>query len=437
MGSVLTGASAPHRGQRRRTVSNRRVVITGTGIISALGTGTEKNWQAMLAGQSGISTITRFDLGKLDARIAGEVKDFQPEQFIDRREVRRMDLFAQYAMAAADMAVKESGLPIGPDAPHGYLPERVGVIVGSGIGGISSLEEQHRKGLEKGFDRLSPFFIIQMIVNMAPGLISMRYNCKGPNWAPVSACATSAHAIGEAWKSIRLGETDAAIAGGAEAAITPLGMGGFSVMKALSTRNDDPARASRPFDKERDGFVMGEGAGIVVLEEMEAAKKRGANILAEVVGYGANSDAYHVTQPAPEGEGAARCMRLALASAGMRPDEVGYVNAHGTSTPFNDANETKALKAVFGDHARKLAVSSTKSMTGHMLGAAGGAEAVVSVQVLTKNVLPPTINMTSPDPDCDLDYVPNTARDARVDAVMSNSFGFGGTNAVLVFKRFS
>ncbi|MHA7629685.1 beta-ketoacyl-ACP synthase II [Corallococcus sp. M7] len=418
-------------------MSNRRVVITGTGIISALGTGTEKNWQAMLAGQSGISTITRFDLGKLDARIAGEVKDFQPEQFIDRREVRRMDLFAQYAMAAADMAVKESGLPIGPDAPHGYSPERVGVIVGSGIGGISSLEEQHRKGLEKGFDRLSPFFIIQMIVNMAPGLISMRYNCKGPNWAPVSACATSAHAIGEAWKSIRLGETDAAIAGGAEAAITPLGMGGFSVMKALSTRNDDPARASRPFDKERDGFVMGEGAGIVVLEEMEAAKKRGANILAEVVGYGANSDAYHVTQPAPEGEGAARCMRLALASAGMRPEQVGYVNAHGTSTPFNDANETKALKAVFGDHARKLAVSSTKSMTGHMLGAAGGAEAVVSVQVLTKNVLPPTINMTSPDPDCDLDYVPNTARDARVDAVMSNSFGFGGTNAVLVFKRFS
>ncbi|MBN8227346.1 beta-ketoacyl-ACP synthase II [Corallococcus macrosporus] len=418
-------------------MSNRRVVITGTGIISALGTGTEKNWQAMLAGQSGISTITRFDLGKLDARIAGEVKDFQPEQFIDRREVRRMDLFAQYAMAAADMAVKESGLPIGPDAPHGYRPERVGVIVGSGIGGISSLEEQHRKGLEKGFDRLSPFFIIQMIVNMAPGLISMRYNCKGPNWAPVSACATSAHAIGEAWKSIRLGETDAAIAGGAEAAITPLGMGGFSVMKALSTRNDDPARASRPFDKERDGFVMGEGAGIVVLEELEAAKKRGANILAEVVGYGANSDAYHVTQPAPEGEGAARCMRLALESAGMRPEQVGYVNAHGTSTPFNDANETKALKAVFGDHARKLAVSSTKSMTGHMLGAAGGAEAVVSVQVLTKNVLPPTINMTSPDPDCDLDYVPNTAREARVDAVMSNSFGFGGTNAVLVFKRFS
>jgi 3-oxoacyl-[acyl-carrier-protein] synthase II len=417
-------------------VSYRRVVVTGTGLISALGTGTEKNWQAMLAGKSGIGLVTRFDPGKIDARIAGEVKDFEPEQFIDRREVRRMDLYAQYALAAAEMAVKESGLPIGPDAPHGYAPEKVGVIVGSGIGGISSLEEQHRKGLEKGFDRLSPFFIIQMIVNMAPGLISMRYNCKGPNWAPVSACATSAHAIGEAWKSIRLGETDAAIAGGAEAAITPLGLGGFSVMKALSTRNDDPAGASRPFDKDRDGFVMGEGAGMLVLEELEAARKRGAKILAELVGYGANSDAYHVTQPAPEGEGAARCMRLALQSAGMNPEEVGYINAHGTSTPFNDANETRAIKAVFGDHARKLAVSSTKSMTGHMLGAAGGAEGVVSALVLARNVIPPTINQQTPDPDCDLDYVPNQAREARVNAVMSNSFGFGGTNAVLLFKRF-
>ncbi|QSQ24922.1 beta-ketoacyl-ACP synthase II [Pyxidicoccus parkwayensis] len=417
-------------------MSHRRVVVTGTGLISALGTGTEKNWQAMLAGKSGIGLVTRFDPGKIDARIAGEVKDFEPEQFIDRREVRRMDLYAQYAMAAADMAVKESGIPIGADQPNGYAPEKVGVIVGSGIGGISSLEEQHRKGLEKGFDRLSPFFIIQMIVNMAPGLISMRYNCKGPNWAPVSACATSAHAIGEAYKSIKLGETDAAIAGGAEAAITPLGLGGFSVMKALSTRNDDPAGASRPFDKDRDGFVMGEGAGMLVLEELEHAKKRGAKILAELVGYGANSDAYHVTQPAPEGEGAARCMRLALNSAGMNPEEVGYINAHGTSTPFNDANETKAIKAVFGDHARKLAVSSTKSMTGHMLGAAGGAEGVVSALVLSRNVLPPTINQTTPDPDCDLDYVPNAAREARVNAVMSNSFGFGGTNAVLLFKRF-
>ncbi|GEN08038.1 3-oxoacyl-[acyl-carrier-protein] synthase II [Myxococcus fulvus] len=417
-------------------MSHRRVVITGTGLISALGTGTEKNWQALLAGTSGISLVTRFDPKKIDTRIAGEVRDFEPEKFIDKREVRRMDLYAQYAMAAAAMAVEESGLPVGPDVPHGYVPERVGVIVGSGIGGISSLEEQHRKGLEKGFDRLSPFFIIQMIVNMAPGLISMRYNCKGPNWAPVSACATSAHAIGEAWKSIKLGETDAAIAGGAEAAITPLGLGGFSVMKALSTRNDDPAAASRPFDKDRDGFVMGEGAGMLVLEEMEAAKKRGAKILAELVGYGANSDAYHVTQPAPEGEGAARCMRLALQSAGMNPEDVGYINAHGTSTPFNDANETKAIKAVFGDHARKVAVSSTKSMTGHMLGAAGGYEGVVSALALSRNILPPTINQTTPDPECDLDYVPNKARELRVDAVMSNSFGFGGTNAVLLFKRF-
>jgi 3-oxoacyl-[acyl-carrier-protein] synthase II len=419
-----------------RIVSNRRVVVTGTGLITALGTGTEKNWQAMLAGKSGIGPITRFDVAKLDTRFAGEVKDFEPEQFIDKREVRRMDLFAQYAVAAAEMAMRDSGLPIGPDKPHGYQQERVGVIVGSGIGGIASLEEQHKKGLEKGFDRLSPFFIIQMIINMAPGLISIRYGAKGPNWSPVSACATSAHAIGEAWKSIRLGECDAVIAGGAEAAITPLGMGGFSVMKALSTHNDNPAGASRPFDKDRDGFVMGEGAGIIILEELESAKKRGANILAELVGYGANSDANHVTAPAPEGEGAARCMRLALASSGINPEEVGYINAHGTSTPYNDANESKAIKAVFGAHAKKVAVSSTKSMTGHMLGAAGGAEAVVSVLALLRGVLPPTINYTTPDPDCDLDYVPNQPREIRVEAAMSNSFGFGGTNAVLLFRRF-
>ena len=406
-------------------------------MLTALGTGTEKNWQAMLAGKSGIAEITRFELAKIDTRFAGEVKDFVPEQFMDKREVRRMDLFSQYAVAAAEMAMRESGLPIGADKPHGYENERVGVIIGSGIGGIASLEEQHKKGLEKGFDRLSPFFIIQMIINMAAGLVSIRYGAKGPNWSPVSACATSAHAIGEAWKSIRLGECDAVIAGGAEAAITPLGIGGFSVMKALSNRNDNPAAASRPFDKDRDGFVMGEGAGVIVLEEMEHAKKRGANILAELVGYGANSDANHVTAPAPEGEGAARCMRLALKSAGMNPEDVGYINAHGTSTPYNDSNETKAIKSVFGEHARKLAVSSTKSMTGHMLGAAGGAEAVVSVLALQRGVLPPTINYTTPDPECDLDYVPNQAREIRVDAAMSNSFGFGGTNAVLLFKRFS
>jgi len=417
-------------------VSERRVVITGTGLISALGTGTEKNWKDMLAGKSGIGPITRFPTDGLDARIAGEVKDFSPEQFMEKKEARRMDLFTQYAIAASEMAVRESGLPVGTDKPNGYAPEKVGVIVGSGIGGIGSLEEQHKKALEKGFDRVSPFFIIQMIINMAPGLISMRYNARGPNWSPVSACSTSAHAIGEGWKSIRLGETDAVIAGGAEAAITPLAIGGFAVMKALSTRNDDPEHASRPFDKDRDGFVQGEGAGIVVLEELEQAKKRGAPILAELVGYGANSDAYHVTAPSPDGEGAARCMRLALQSAGMKPEDVGYINAHGTSTPYNDATETKAIKAVFGSHARKLAVSSTKSMTGHMLGAAGAAEAVVCVLALTRNILPPTINYDTPDPDCDLDYVPNKPREVRVNAAMTNSFGFGGTNAVLLFRRF-
>ncbi len=390
----------------------------------------------MLAGKSGIGPITRFPAEALSARIAGEVKDFSAEQFMEKKEARRMDLFTQYAIAAAEMAMRESGLPVGTDKPSGYAPEKVGVIVGSGIGGIGSLEEQHKKALEKGFDRLSPFFIIQMIINMAPGLISMRFNARGPNWSPVSACSTSAHAIGEGWKSIRIGETDAVIAGGAEAAITPLGIGGFDVMKALSTRNDDPQRASRPFDKDRDGFVQGEGAGIVILEELEHAKRRNAPILAELVGYGANSDAYHVTAPSPDGEGAARCMRLALQSAGLKPEDVGYINAHGTSTPYNDATETKAIKTVFGTHAYKLAVSSTKSMTGHMLGAAGAAETVVCVLALARNVLPPTINYTTPDPECDLDYVPNQPREVRINVAMSNSFGFGGTNAVLLVKRF-
>ncbi len=417
-------------------MSQRRVVITGTGLITSLGTGVEKSWQAMLAGKSGIAPITRFEVGKIDTHFAAEVKDFVPDEFMEKKEARRMDLFTQYAVAAAEMAVRESGLPVGSDKPNGYASDRVGVIVGSGIGGISSLEEQHMKGLEKGFDRLSPFFIIQMIINMAPGLISMRYGAKGPNWSTVSACSTSAHAIGEAFKSIRYGECDAVIAGGAEAAITPLSIGGFSVMKALSTRNDSPQTASRPFDKDRDGFVMGEGAGVLVLEEYEHAKKRGAPILAELAGYGANSDAYHVTGQPPDGEGAQRCMRLALQSSGLNASDIGYINAHGTSTPVNDPTETKAIKAVFGDHAKKLAVSSTKSMMGHLLGAAGGAEAVVSALALTRNVLPPTMNLQNPDPECDLDYVPNQPRELRVNAVMSNSFGFGGTNAVLVFKRF-
>jgi 3-oxoacyl-[acyl-carrier-protein] synthase II len=368
--------------------------------------------------------------------IAGEVRDFNAEDFVERKEARRMDLFCQYAVGAADLAVADSGLPIGADKPNGYIPERVGVIVGSGIGGLSSFEESHSTGMTKGWDRLSPFFILKMISNMAPGRISMRFNCKGPNWGPVSACSTSAHAIGEAFKSIRYGETDAVIAGGSEAAITPMGIGGFEAMKALSTNVDDPTRASRPFDKNRDGFVMGEGAGIVVLEELESAVRRGAKIICELIGYGANSDAFHETQPAPEGEGAVRCLRLALESAGLKTEDVGYINAHGTSTPFNDQNETKAIKAVFGAHASKLMVSSTKSMTGHMLGAAGGTEAIITALALSRGVIPPTINHEEADPECDLDYVPNKPREAWVNVALSNSFGFGGTNAVLALKRY-
>jgi len=413
----------------------RRVVITGTGLLSALGTGTEKNWQALLAGKSGIARITKFEPSKLTVNIAGELKDFNPTDFLDHKEARRMDPFCQYALAAAEMAMKESGLPVGKEKPSGYDPEMVGVIVGSGIGGLMSFEESHTSGLQKGFDRMSPFFILKMISNMAPGRISMRYNCKGANWGPVSACSTSAHAIGEAYRQIKWGELDAALAGGAEAAITPMGIGGFEAMKALSERVDDPATASRPFDKDRDGFVMGEGAGIVVLEEYESAKRRGANILAEVVGYAANSDAHHETAPAPEHEGAQRCMRQALRSANLKPEDIGYINAHGTSTPFNDLHESKAIKRVFGEHAKKLMVSSTKSMMGHMLGASGGAEAIITALALSRGVIPPTINLQNPDPECDLDYVPNKAREAWVNTAMSNSFGFGGTNAVLVLQR--
>ncbi|MBL8910033.1 MAG: beta-ketoacyl-ACP synthase II [Archangium sp.] len=414
---------------------NRRVVITGTGLLTALGTGTEKNWQALIAGKSGIGKITRFETGKLKTNFAGEMKDFVAEDFLDRKEARRMDPFCQFALAGAELAMRESQMPIGLEKANGYDPERVGVIVGSGIGGLQAFEESVLIGQEKGYDRLSPFFILKMIANMAPGRISMRFNCKGANWGPVSACSTSAHAIGEAWRQIKWGELDAAIAGGAEAAVTPIGIGGFEAMKALSQRSDDPATASRPFDKDRDGFVMGEGAGIVCLEEYESARKRGATILAEITGYAANSDAHHETAPAPEHEGAQRCMRLALKSAGLKPEDIGYVNAHGTSTPFNDLHETKAIKRVFGEHARKLMVSSTKSMTGHMLGAAGGAEAIICSLVLMRGIIPPTINLQNPDPECDLDYVPNKAREAWVNAVMSNSFGFGGTNATLVLQR--
>ncbi len=404
-------------------------------MVSPLGIGTEQNWAAAVAGRSGIGRITHFNDPKLQVTIAGEVRDFKPEDFLDRKEARRMDPYCQFAMAAAELAMKESRTPIGPE---GFDPERVGVIVGSGIGGLSSFEETYAMCSVKGFDRISPFFILKMISNMAPGRISMRFNAKGANWAPVSACATSAHAIGEAWRQIRWGELDAAIAGGAEAAVTPVGISGFEAMRALSTNVADPTKASRPFDKDRDGFVMGEGAGLVVLEELEAARRRGATILAEVVGYGANSDCYHETMPAPEHEGAQRCMRLALKSAGLKPEDVQYINAHGTSTPFNDLHETKAIKRVFGAHASKLMVSSTKSMTGHMLGAAGGVEAIFTALALQRGLIPPTINFNAPDddPDCTLDVVPNVAREARIEVAMSNSFGFGGTNAVLVLRRY-
>jgi 3-oxoacyl-[acyl-carrier-protein] synthase II len=411
-------------------MQKRRVAVTGLGLISPCGTGVEKSWEALVNGRSGVGPITLFDASRLDSRIAGEVKDFEPEDYIERREVRRMDRFAQFAVVAADMALADSGLKITPENA-----ERVAAIIGSGIGGISSLEETYRKALEKGPDRISPFFILQMLINLAPGYVTMRHGIKGPSWSTNSACSTSAHAIGEAMRGIQRGEFDAAVAGGSEAPITLLGVGGFAAMKALSTRNDAPQEASRPFDVDRDGFVIAEGAGMVVLEEWEQARARGTRIYAELSGYGASSDAHHVTSPAPEHEGAQRSMRAAMKDAGLTPADIGYVNAHGTSTDIGDLLEMQGIARVFGDAARTLAVSSTKSMTGHMNGAAGAAEAVISVLALTRGVLPPTINLRNRDPLIHLDCVPNTAREARVDAVMSNSFGFGGTNVSLVFRR--
>lgn len=408
----------------------RRVVVTGVGLISALGTGVEKNWSALLAGKSGIDRITRFDASSLPTQIAGEVKDFDPEQYIDKKEVKKMDLFIQYAMAAADMAMADSGLVIDDSNA-----ERVGVLVGAGLGGLPAIERYHEAMLEGGYKKVSPFFIPMLIINLAPGQISIKHGAKGPNVSSVSACATGTHSIGDAYHMIARGDADAMIAGGCESTITPLGIAGFNVMKALSTRNDDPQGASRPFEKGRDGFVMSEGAGIVVLEEYESAKARGAKIYAEVAGYGLTGDAYHLTAPAPEGEGAARCMKMALRNAKVNADEVDYINAHGTSTPFNDFFETQAIKSALGDHARKVMISSTKSMTGHALGAAGGIEAVISLLAIERGVIPPTINYQDPDPECDLDYVPNTARQASVKVVMSNSLGFGGTNATLLFKK--
>ncbi len=408
----------------------RRVVITGVGLVTPLGTGVEKNWQALMDGRSGIGPVTRFDVSDFPTRIAGEVKDFHPEEFIEKKEIKKMDLFIQYAMAAAKMAMDEAGLPITADNE-----DMVGVIVGVGIAGLSSIEEYHKVFLESRLKRVSPFFIPKLIANLAPGQISIRYGAKGINYTPTSACSSGAHAIGEAFRLIRLGEQDAMIAGGAEAALTPLGLGGFIAMRAVSSRNDPPEKASRPFDRNRDGFVMSEGAGVMVLEELEQAQKRGATIYAEVIGYGANADAYHMTAPSPEGEGAVRCMRLALRSGRIDPLAVDYINAHGTSTPYNDATETQAIKRVFGEHAARVAVSSTKSMTGHLLGAAGGVEAVYSALALRHQSLPPTINYEEPDPECDLDYVPNVARRAPIRVALSNSFGFGGTNVCLAFRR--
>jgi len=408
----------------------RRVVVTGVGAVSPLGTGNGKNWDALVAGQSGIDLISRFDASELPVKIAGEVKDFNPEDYIDKKEVKKMDLFIQYAMGAAQLAMEDSGLTITDENA-----ERVGVLVGAGLGGLPTIEKYHAAMLEGGYRKISPFFIPMLIINLAPGHISIKFGAKGPNLSSVSACATGTHSIGDAYHMIKRGDADAMIAGGTESTVTPLGIGGFAVMKALSTRNDDPKGASRPFEKNRDGFVLAEGAGIVILEEYEAAKKRGAKIYGEIVGYGLSGDAYHLTAPAPEGEGAARCIKMALGNAGVNPEAVSYINAHGTSTPFNDYYETLAIKRVFGDHAKKVMVSSTKSMTGHLLGAAGGVEAVFTLMAMEKGVVPPTINYQEADTECDLDYVPNAARDAKITYAMSNNFGFGGTNATLLFKK--
>jgi 3-oxoacyl-[acyl-carrier-protein] synthase II len=408
----------------------RRVVVTGVGLVSSLGLTTKATWDGLLAGRSGVARITHFDPSEFAAQIAAEVKGFDPLQFIDKKDVKKMDVFIQYAIAASQYAVDDSGLSIG-DGNR----DRTGVFIASGIGGFSTIEREHRALLEGGPRRISPFFIPASIINLASGQVSIRFGARGPNSATCTACSASAHAIGDAYHIIRRGDADAMIAGGSEAAITPMGVGGFAAMRALSTRNDEPERASRPFDRDRDGFVVGEGAGVLVLEEYELARRRGARMYAEVVGYGMSGDAYHITAPSEDGDGAVRAMQMALRGAGLEPSAIAYINAHGTSTPYNDRLETMAIKKVFGDHAYKLAVSSTKSMTGHLLGAAGGLEAVITALAVQHRMLPPTINLDNPDPECDLDYVPNASRAAEITHAMSNSFGFGGTNAVLLFTR--
>ncbi len=411
----------------------RRVVITGIGLVTPIAIGTEETWQGLLAGRSGIGPITRFDSTAFATHFAGEVKGFDPTQWMTAREAKTFDPFIQYAVAAGSLAVADSGIEI-----KGEFGERVGCFVGAGLGGVTTIEATCKSLSEKGPRHgFSPFFVPMIIVNLASGNLSIKFGAKGPNLSQVSACSTGTHAIGDAFRVIERGDADAMICGGTEATITPLGVGGFNAMRALSTRNQAPEQASRPFDRDRDGFVIAEGAGILVIEELEHAKGRGAKIYAELRGYGLNADAHHITSPAPEGEGAQRCMKLALKDAKLTPADIGYINAHGTSTKINDATETLAIKKVFGDAARKLMVSSTKSMTGHMLGAAGGVETAICALVLARGGIPPTINYTTPDPDCDLDYVPNTAREARVQYTLSNSFGFGGTNACLILSRYS
>ena len=409
----------------------RRVVVTGIGLVTPLGIGTEQTWNALINGQSGIGPITRFDASDQASQIAAEVKDFNPEDWFEKKQAKNLDSFVQYAVAAADIAWKSSGLSITDDNVN-----RVGVITGCGMGGLPTIEEYHGVLVNKGPRKITPFFIPRVIPNMPSGHISMRIGCKGPNLSQTTACAAGTHAVGEAFRHIVYGDCDVAITGGTESVICPLAVGGFSAMKALSTRNDDPTAASRPFDRDRDGFVISEGSGMLVLEELESAKRRGATIYAEIIGYGQTSDAYHIAAPPEDGEGAARCMAAALRDAGLNPENIDYINAHGTSTPLNDKCETLAIKTVFGVHANKLAVSSTKSMTGHMLGAAGGIEAAFTALSLYHGILPPTANLQNPDPDCDLDYVPLTAREVRIETAMSNSFGFGGTNGVVVFRRF-
>jgi 3-oxoacyl-[acyl-carrier-protein] synthase II len=411
-------------------MANQRVVVTGMGVMSALGQDLDTFWANLSAGQSGVSLIENFDTSEYPTKIAAEIKNWNPENYVDRKEARKMDRFVQFAVAASLSALKDANLNIAEDTDA----ERVGVIVGSGIGGLSTWEEQHRQLVEKGPKRVSPFFIPMMIANMASGQISILTGAKGPNSTAVTACATGTNSIGDSFKMIQRGDADVMIAGGAEATISPMGVAGFCSMRAMSVRNDDPTKASRPFDIDRDGFVMGEGSGVLILESLEHALKRGARIYGEVIGYGMSGDAHHMTDPDPEG--AARCMKRAIRDAGIQPEEIDYVNAHGTSTPVGDKSETKAIKLAFGDAAYKVAVSSTKSMTGHLLGAAGGVEAVASLLAIKNSLIPPTINIVNQDPECDLDYVPNVARQANVNIAMSNSFGFGGHNATIIMKKY-